>query len=68
MIIRMFLVLLKHILKQIYYVPVIRTPVNRTFVVRTKYIPRYPDSPDKGDPVNAELLYKIRYPDYLLSG
>jgi len=29
-------------------VPVIRTPVNRTFVIRKKYIPYYPDSPDNG--------------------
>jgi len=47
----------------VHNVPVIRTHINRTFVIRTKYIPRYPDSSD-----NRELLYKIHYPDYTLSG
>ncbi len=29
---------------------------------------RYPDCPDNGDAVNGEWVYKIRYPDLLLSG
>ena len=44
------------------------TLVNGTFVIGTKFSPRYLYSPDNVDPVNGELLYKIRYPDYPLSG
>jgi len=40
-------------------------PVNRTLVIRTHSVPRYPDC---GSPVNGNGVYKIRYPDSPLSG